>query len=108
MADKPVTTGFGVAPDALLETLASLEHERWAHWQRYVHEQCTPGDDGSLTIPAHLVARWSQQIATPYEDLSEPEKNSDRDQVRRYLPVVAAALRAVSGADEKDLKSGLT
>jgi hypothetical protein len=45
-----------------------------------------------LTIPAELVARWTDQLSTPYAELSEQEKESDREQVRRYLPAVAAAL----------------
>lgn len=80
-------------PD-LIDRLAGIEHERWAHWQRYVHDQCERLGDGSLVIPADLVSRWEQQIATPYVGLSELEKESDRDQVRRYLPVIAEALDA--------------
>ncbi|MBX7482784.1 hypothetical protein [Qipengyuania qiaonensis] len=72
----------------LVEELASLEHERWAHWQKYLHEQCELMSDGSLRIPSHLVKKWELQIATPYEALSEKEKESDRDQVRRYLPLI--------------------
>lgn len=75
----------------LIDRLASIEHERWAHWQRYVHDQCERLEDGSLVIPADLVARWEHQIATPYMDLSEAEKESDRDQARRYLPVITEA-----------------
>jgi len=41
----------------LIDRLASIEHERWAHWQRYVHDQCERLEDGSLVIPADLVAR---------------------------------------------------
>jgi hypothetical protein len=78
----------------LIEELAALEHERWAHWQRYLHAQCKPGPDGSLTIPAGLVQRWTEQIDTPYLDLSDEEKDSDREQVYRYLPTIAAALKA--------------
>jgi hypothetical protein len=74
--------------DALLERLAAVEHERWAHWQQYMHEQCTPTADGSLAIPRDLVTRWSTQSATPYEELSDAEKESDREQVRRYLPLI--------------------
>lgn len=75
--------------DALTEALARIEHERWAHWQRYMHSCCEVIDDtGSLLIPAHLVDRWKRQIETPYEYLSEAEKESDREQVRRYLPLV--------------------
>jgi hypothetical protein len=78
--------------EAVIEELAAIEHERWAHWQRYVHGKAMRGRDGSLTIPADLVSRWERQIETPYSALSEPEKQSDRDQVRRYLPVLASAL----------------
>lgn len=74
--------------DELVEKLAEIEHARWADWQRWVHDRCVANEDGSLTIPAGNVARWERQIATPYADLSEPEKQSDRDQVARYLPLV--------------------
>lgn len=78
----------------LIEELASVEHERWSHWQRYLHEQCVPGTDGSLTIPADLVCHWTRQMNTPYTQLPEKEKVSDREQVQRYLPIIAAALDA--------------
>jgi hypothetical protein len=77
-----------------METLAALEHERWARWQRYLHSRCEARADGSLVIPADLVARWEDQIARPYAALSDAEKESDREQVRRYLPAIAAALGA--------------
>jgi hypothetical protein len=76
----------------LIEALASVEHERWSHWQRHLHEQCVPGVDGSLTIPPDLVRRWATQMNTPYAQLPEQEKDSDREQVQRYLPIIAAAL----------------
>jgi hypothetical protein len=78
----------------LIEELASVEHERWSHWQRYLHEQCVTGPDGSLTIPADLVRHWAKQMNTSYTQLSEEEKDSDREQVQRYLPIIAAALEA--------------
>lgn len=74
--------------DELIEELAAIEHERWAHWQAYLHQQCQRNPDGSLTIPADLVSRWSMQMATPYAELSDAEKQSDREQVVRYLPIV--------------------
>lgn len=76
----------------LLEKLAAIEHERWAHWQQYMHDQCQRADDGSLIIPAELAQRWQTQIDTPYADLTETEKDSDREQVRRYLPTIGAAI----------------
>lgn len=76
----------------IVEELAAIEHERWAHWQRYVHQQGIARADGALVIPAEIVRRWETQIATSYVDLSEAEKQSDREQVGRYLPLIASAI----------------
>lgn len=73
-----------------LEALAALEHERWSHWQRYLHEQCESNNDGSLTIPAELVNRWTRQMTTPYQMLTEKEKSSDREVVNRDLEYLIA------------------
>lgn len=80
------------SPD-LVEELAAVEHERWSHWQQHLHKQCIPGPDGSLTIPAHLVSQWTKQINTTYAQLTEKEKDSDREQVLRYLPIIEAAIK---------------
>lgn len=74
----------------LREQLAAIEHERWASWQRYMHSVASPNNDGSLTIPASFIERWERQITTPYAELAEWEKASDREQVDRYWPLVAA------------------
>ena len=69
---------------ALFERLAEIEHQRWADWQRYMHSKGRKNIDGSLTIPAFFVEQWERQIKTLYLELSEKEKDSDRDQVKRY------------------------
>lgn len=78
--------------ERLVDELAALEHERWSHWQRYIHGKGDRRPDGTLVLPSELVQRWDTQIATSYADLSESEKMSDREQVRRYLPLIVAAL----------------
>lgn len=75
-----------------IDILAGVEHERWSKWQRYLHKQSIRQPDGSLLIPAELVARWERQIQTKFADLSEAERESDREQVRNYLPAVLDAL----------------
>jgi hypothetical protein len=45
-----------------------------------------------LLLPAGLVARWEKQIDTKYAELDEQERESDREQVRKYLPLIASAL----------------
>ena len=76
----------------LIEELAAIEHERWAHWQQYLHEKGERLPDGSLRIPPEMVTRWESQIARSYSELNEDEKESDREQVERFLPRIAAAL----------------
>ncbi len=79
----------------LYEKLAEIEHTRWAAWQQYLHSLCKPhigqdgGPTGALLIPADLVARWERQIDTPYADLSEREKDSDRKEVGRYWHLIS-------------------
>ncbi len=84
-----VATGLG----DMIDVLAAIEHERWSDWQRNVHAKCERLPDGSLRLPAEFVARWERQIATPYADLDEYEKESDRRQVRRYLPLFEARFK---------------
>ena len=80
----------------LMEKLASIEHERWSHWQGYLHSKAVRQPDGSLLLPADLVARWEAQIGKKYVELDDQEKESDREQVRKYLPIIASALNKSS------------
>ena len=84
----------------LREKLAYIEHQRWADWQEYQFNLCKPQDSGrgvgkpiNLVIPSELVERWGRQINTPYSELSEKEKDSDREQVDRYLPLIQAKFK---------------
>ena len=85
--------------DGLIEQLASVEHERWSHWQRYLHSKGVRQPDGSLLLPADLVARWERQIGTKYAELDDQERESDREQVRKYLPLIASDPAKRAGRD---------
>lgn len=63
----------------MLEALAAIEHERWSRWQRYLHDKCIKNEDGSLTIPREFVDRWHEQMSKTFFELSEKEKQSDRE-----------------------------
>jgi hypothetical protein len=78
--------------EGLLESLAAVEHERWSHWQRYMHSKGVRQPDGSMLLSAELTDRWERQMTTPYVELSDKEKESDRQQVRKYLPLIVEAL----------------
>ena len=74
-----------IVKDELIESLAAIEHTRWANWQSYLHSMCIKNEDGSLTISKDLVNRWNRQIKTSYAKLSEKEKKSDRKEVCKTL-----------------------
>ena len=65
------------ASDKLVEELAALEHLQWSHWTKYMLENLTPEN----------IERWKKQIETPYEELDEKEKESDRKWARKVLGV---------------------
>ena len=89
-ADSSVYQTTGILPllHAAIETLTATEHDRRTNWQQHLHARCIWQADGSLVIPAELVNRWERQVNTPYDQLSDAEKESDREQVRRYLAVI--------------------
>lgn len=68
-----------------LELVADIQHEIWSHWMRYQFSQCTKDGSGQMIIPAALVERWQRQMETSYEQLSEQEKDSDREQAQKIL-----------------------
>ncbi len=84
------------------EALAALEHEQWAHWTRYMLKTLNPLLSSNLHYSSHrekaeaALERWLRQINTPYADLTEQEKESDREWAA--LAVVALTTSPLDGA----------
>lgn len=72
----------------LIELLSDKEHASWSRWMSYLFSKCQDNLDGSLTIPADLVEHWQGQIKTPYAELFDREKQSDREEVAHILPII--------------------
>lgn len=70
------------------EHLADLSHEIWSHWMRWVFTTGKFNEDGSWTMPASLVVRWQRQMNLRYSELSELEKQSDREQADKILNLI--------------------
>jgi len=88
----------------LYEKLAAIEHERWAHWQKYMHSKGVKTMPDGLFFSNEYIEHWERQIKTSYAQLSEKEKDSDREQVDRYWPLIEDILEAwetVDGLYEK-------
>jgi hypothetical protein len=102
----------------LIEQLADAEHASWARWMAYLFSKCEPELEegaqkravptGALVIPAALVKHWQRQIDTPYADLSEREKQSDRDEVAQIVPAIKqhVTLALLEPAPDPNLSMG--
>ena len=67
-----------MSEDKLIEKLSDLEHDQWSHWTKYMLDNLTDEN----------IARWRRQIDTPYSELSEKEKESDREWARKVIDVI--------------------
>ncbi len=81
----------------LIEQLADKEHASWARWMRYLFSKCEFLPDGRVAIPPGLMGRWTRQATTPYAQLSEQEKQSDRDEVAHILPIISTYAHTLDG-----------
>jgi len=72
----------------LRESLADLVHKQWSSWMKYLFEKGTFNEDGTWTMPGWAVTRWTRQMETPFSDLPEIEKDTDRKEADRYLKLL--------------------
>ena len=79
----------------LREPLAKLCHSQWSGWMKHLFSKSSYPDPRGAVIPGNLTERWMLQMNTPYAELSEAEKDSDRAEADRILAIVEAALRDV-------------
>lgn len=77
-----------------MDKLAAIEHERWGDWQEHMHSKGVPTYNGLLFSKTDI-DHWERQIKTHYDQLSEKEKDSDREQVERYWSLIEDIAREV-------------
>ena len=79
-----------------LEKVAALCHDQWSGWMRYLFSKCdleissvlSALENGAVIMPKWAAERWSRQMKTPYAELSEDEKESDRNEARKFLAML--------------------
>ena len=81
----------------LLEKVADFIHDQWSHWMKYIFIEGFYKDhtviDEYLQNPIKLIItnweRWKRQMNTPYSELSEKEKDSDREWARKLIELLS-------------------
>jgi len=72
--------------DEIREELASYAHEAWSGWMTYLFQLGT-FHDGEFTIHREQMERWTRQSNTPYNQLPEHEKESDREEADKMIAI---------------------
>lgn len=75
-----------------IEALAEVEHASWSKWTDHMLDRLTIDIDAHMGLDAGTkfnklpsVLRWRGQLAAPYADLTDQEKESDRKVVREKV-----------------------
>ena len=85
--------------EKLREKLAAEQHEIWAYWMKYMFSQgirvgppLMPKkpmpDDYAWMMTRDKYNRWRRQMNTSYTELTEKEKESDREMADRILAII--------------------
>lgn len=78
------TKPAAVAGADVRERLAALCHDQWSGWMDHLFGKL----DGSNRIPTWASHRWKTQMTTPYDKLSEEEKDSDRREADKFIALL--------------------
>ena len=70
------------------EKLASLQHDIWSHWMKYLFSCCEKTNSGNYLIPKDKVNYWGRQMKLKYNKLAEKEKDSDRHQADKIIKLL--------------------
>lgn len=76
-ASRDIEPGLLILDEADVETMAKLEHERWC-WEKRLSGFIYGSEKSTTTHPCLV----------PYDELSEFEKDKDRDQVKLYPLII--------------------
>lgn len=72
----------------LRDALAEYAHTAWSGWMKYLFEKSARNEDGTVTIPAWAVERWTRQMTTKFDDLPDVEQKSDYDEADEILSIM--------------------
>lgn len=81
--------------EELIEKLADFFHINWSHWMMYLYSKLEDDwdptkhtKDVTYVLPVESHDRWLRQMNTPYSELTEKEKDSDREFARKLIELL--------------------
>ena len=70
------------------EEVADLAHKQWSGWMEYMFSKAPLNEDCSWTMPIEFVERWQRQMTTGYANLTEKERDSDRNEADKFIAIL--------------------
>lgn len=64
----------------IVEELAELEHEQWMYWAKDILK--------TEDITEERAKRWEKESFKPYKNLTEEQKDMDREWARKVLKII--------------------
>ncbi|MBE5821818.1 MAG: hypothetical protein E7311_04435 [Clostridiales bacterium] len=80
MQDNNMLDNLEIPDEDFLRILAKVEYTRMNKWYKYMLSVCKRSE-GKYIIPADKVDLWENAISTPYQELSDKQKQSDKIEV---------------------------
>ena len=68
------------AKDPLVEKLAKIEHDQWMTWAKSLMK--------NEDLSQKRLDRWNKESMMPYADLSEEQKEFDREWARKVVSCI--------------------
>lgn len=80
MQENNLSYELGISDEELISILEQTEYDRRNRWNNYMLSLCSK-NGGNYIIPTEKAKLWEEEMRTPYSQLSEKQKESDRKEV---------------------------
>lgn len=87
-----------MSDNKLYQELASIQHDIWSHWMKYMFSQGVY-KDGDWVMPSEKVERWTGQMNISYRDLTDQEQKSDQEQVDKFWHLIMEIRKAAEASE---------
>lgn len=84
-----------------IERFADFYHGERSGWIKEMLGETASNSDGSITISKEQLDMWENRMNTPYQDITEDEKESSKSQAAKIIDIVEEVLGDFAKSEEK-------